>query len=120
MNTNKKIAQNWGLVGLLTFISRLIGYLRDVVVAYFFGASYQTDAFYVAFRIPNLLRRLFAEGSITVAFVPIFTEYLNSGYDEAKKALNSIFTVLFFVICIICGPGNYFFTFNRKAFCLRL
>lgn len=105
MNTNKKIAQNWGLVGLLTFLSRIVGYLRDVVVAYFFGASYQTDAFYVAFRIPNLLRRLFAEGSITVAFVPVFTEYLNNGYDEAKKALNSIFTVLFFTVSIIAVLG---------------
>ena len=116
MNTNKKIAQNWGLVGLLTFLSRLIGYLRDVVVAYFFGASYQTDAFYVAFRIPNLLRRLFAEGSITVAFVPIFTEYLNNGYDEAKKALNSIFTVLFFVISIIAVLGIIFSPIIVKLF----
>ena len=116
MNINKKITDNWGLVGLLTFISRLIGYLRDVVVAYYFGASYQTDAFYVAFRIPNLLRRLFAEGSITVAFVPIFTEYLNEGYEEAKKALNSIFTVLFFVICIISVLGIIFSPFIVKLF----
>jgi len=116
MNTHKKIAENWGLVGLLTFISRLTGYLRDVVVAYFFGATYQTDAFYVAFRIPNLLRRLFAEGSITVAFVPIFTEYLNEGYEEAKKALDSIFTVLFFVICIVSFLGIIFSPFIVKLF----
>jgi len=116
MSTDKKIVENWGLVGLLTFVSRLIGYLRDVVVAYFFGASYQTDAFYVAFRIPNLLRRLFAEGSITVAFVPIFTEYLNDGYEEAKKALNSIFTVLFFVICIVSLLGIIFSPFIVKLF----
>ena len=129
MNTDKKISQNWGLVGLLTFLSRIVGYLRDVVVAYFFGASYQTDAFYVAFRIPNLLRRLFAEGSITVAFVPIFTEYLNNGYEEAKKALNSIFTVLFFTICIIAVLGIVFsplivklfaFGFDEKTFKLAV
>lgn len=87
MSTDKNIVKQWSLVGLFTFVSRMTGYFRDIIVAYFFGASYQTDAFYVAFRIPNLLRRLFAEGSITVAFVPVFTEYLKKA-DLKPEALS--------------------------------
>lgn len=105
MSLDSGIAKSWGLVGLFTFISRIIGYCRDVIIVYFFGASYQTDAFYVAFRIPNLLRRLFAEGSITVAFVPIFTKYLKQGRTSAKDALNSVFTVLFLVVFVVSILG---------------
>jgi len=59
----------------MTMISRIFGYLRDVVIAISFGATGSTDAFFVAFRIPNFLRRLFAEGAFSQAFVPVFTEY---------------------------------------------
>jgi len=59
----------------MTFISRIFGYVRDAVVFIFFGAGGGTDAFFVAFRIPNFLRRLFAEGAFSLAFVPIFSEY---------------------------------------------
>ena len=58
-------------------LSRIFGFIRDMVVAAFFGAGLITDAFFVAFRIPNLLRRLLGEGSLTVSIVPVFTEYLN-------------------------------------------
>ncbi len=64
-----------GTVGLMTLISRLLGFVRDVVIARVFGAGIAADAFFVAFRIPNFLRRLFAEGGFTQAFVPVFTEY---------------------------------------------
>jgi len=129
MSTDRNITKNWGLVGLLTFFSRIIGYLRDVIVAYYFGASYQTDAFYVAFRIPNLLRRLFAEGSITVAFVPVFTEYLNQGVREARTALNSIFTTLFLIVFLVSILGVIFsplivklfaYGFDEKTFLLAV
>jgi len=116
MNMDSSIVRNWGLVGLFTFVSRLIGYFRDVIIVYFFGASYQTDAFYVAFRIPNLLRRLFAEGSITVAFVPIFTRYLNKGKTSARDALNSVFTVLFLVVFAVSTLGVIFSPLIVKVF----
>ncbi len=64
-----------GTVGAMTLISRVFGYLRDMVIAVTFGASGATDAFFVAFRIPNFMRRLFAEGAFAQAFVPIFAEY---------------------------------------------
>jgi len=62
-------------VGGNTLISRLLGLVRDIVIASVFGAKEEADAFFVAFRIPNLLRRLFAEGAFSPAFVPILSEY---------------------------------------------
>jgi len=62
-------------VGAHTFLSRVLGFVRDLVLAQVFGASAQTDAFFVAFKIPNFLRRLFAEGAFATAFVPVLTEY---------------------------------------------
>ena len=72
-----------GVVGSATFLSRIFGLLRDVVIAGYFGAGMASDAFFVAFRVPNLLRRLFAEGSLTIAFVPVFTEYLAKDGESA-------------------------------------
>ncbi|MYH39924.1 MAG: murein biosynthesis integral membrane protein MurJ, partial [Candidatus Dadabacteria bacterium] len=117
METREDHSHKWGLVSLLTLLSRIIGYLRDVVVAALFGAGYQTDAFYVAFRIPNLLRRLFAEGSLAAVFVPIFSEYLESGdRREAKNALRSAFTVLLIVLVLVVALGVIFSPWLVKLF----
>src|SRR3569833_1885340 len=62
-------------VGAMTLISRILGFVRDMVIARTFGASTGADAFFVAFKIPNFLRRLFAEGAFSQAFVPVLTEY---------------------------------------------
>ena len=82
-------------VGSGTLASRVLGFVRDVVVARAFGAGTGADAFFVAFRIPNLLRRLFAEGAFSQAFVPVITEYrerrsreLNT--NKAMKRLRSM------------------------------
>ncbi len=117
MDNQTSYARRWGLVSSLTFLSRIAGYFRDVVIAYFFGAGASTDAFYVAFRIPNLLRRLFAEGSLTIAFIPIFTEYNEQkGAEEAKKALNAVFTVLFCILILLVILGVIFSPYIVKAF----
>lgn len=106
MKSAEKITQTAGLVGSLTFLSRIGGYVRDMLIAYFFGASGITDAFYVAFRIPNLLRRLFAEGSLTISFIPVFTRTLETrGKDEAKKVSDAAFTVLLFVLVAVVILG---------------
>lgn len=82
-----------GVVGFFTLLSRIVGFLRDVVIGYLFGARGEADAFFVAFRIPNLLRRLTAEGALTAAFVPLFTESLtHRGKDEAVRIGRIIFT----------------------------
>jgi len=84
-----------GIVGTATLLSRIFGFVRDVVIAGFFGAGMAADAFFVAFRIPNLLRRLFAEGSLTIAFVPVFTEYISHrGRPEAFRLARSAVRLL--------------------------
>ncbi len=74
-------------VGSATLLSRLLGFVRDVVLARIFGASGATDAFFLAFRIPNFMRRLFAEGSFSLAFVPVLSEYKANGDREALRDL---------------------------------
>src|SRR5690242_15064871 len=83
MNLHKTLAAISGM----TMLSRVTGLLREFLIARAFGASAYTDAFFVAFRIPNLLRRLFAEGAFSQAFVPILAEYKNQKGDEATKGL---------------------------------
>ena len=59
------------VIGNLTFISRVLGYIRDVLIATVFGAGLSTDAFFIAFKIPNFFRRIFAEGALSQAFIPV-------------------------------------------------
>ena len=80
---NSQVTKAAGVVSGATLLSRIFGLLRDIVIAGYFGAGMASDAFFVAFRIPNLLRRLFAEGSLTIAFVPVFTEYLTKDGEPA-------------------------------------
>ena len=63
------------IVSGMTMVSRVLGLARDMVIAYFFGAAAGTDAFFLAFRIPNFFRRLFAEGAFSQAFIPVLSEY---------------------------------------------
>ncbi len=92
---NHRVTKAAGVVGSATLLSRIFGFIRDVVIAWFFGAGLASDAFFVAFRIPNLLRRLFAEGSLSVAFIPVFTEYLTKrGKDDAFEMARSAIRLL--------------------------
>jgi len=101
-----KVAKAAGIVGMATMLSRIFGFIRDMVVAAFFGAGVATDAFFVAFRIPNLLRRLLGEGSLTVAFVPVFTEYLTKKTrEEAFELANIVFTILSIILVIVSLSG---------------
>ncbi|HSS47061.1 MAG TPA: murein biosynthesis integral membrane protein MurJ, partial [Burkholderiales bacterium] len=83
MNLLKALAT----VSSMTLISRILGFIRDTVIARIFGAGLFADAFFVAFRIPNLLRRLFAEGAFSQAFVPILAEYKNQRGEAATRFL---------------------------------
>ncbi len=74
-NTGGGLLRSSGVVGVMTLLSRVLGLIRDVVIAGYFGASGSADAFFVAFKIPNFLRRLFAEGAFSQAFVPVLSEY---------------------------------------------
>ncbi|WGO82504.1 murein biosynthesis integral membrane protein MurJ [Arsenophonus apicola] len=81
MNLLKSLAA----ISSMTMFSRILGFIRDAIIARFFGAGAATDAFFVAFRLPNLLRRIFAEGAFSQAFVPILAEYKNQQGDEATR-----------------------------------
>lgn len=106
---NTRVAKAAGVVGAATMLSRVFGFIRDMVVAGFFGAGLATDAFFVAFRIPNLLRRLLGEGSLTVSFVPVFTEYLKrKTRREAETLANVTFTALSALLVIIALAGIIF------------
>ncbi len=106
---NKRVAKAAGIVGAATMLSRVFGFIRDMVVAGLFGAGFKTDAFFVAFRIPNLLRRLLAEGSLTVAFVPVFTDYLKKeSRADALEFANVCFTLLSIVLVVVSLLGVVF------------
>jgi len=93
-------------VSSLTMVSRVLGYVRDFFIARVFGAGLATDAFFVAFKIPNLLRRLFAEGAFSQAFVPILAEYKNrTSPEETKSLIDSITTVLFLALVLAAALG---------------
>lgn len=83
-----------------TAISRMVGFVRDILIARFLGASMMADAFFVALRFPNLFRSLFAEGTLNVAFVPLFTGELHKSKKDALHFAKSVFSFLFYVLLI--------------------
>ena len=95
-----------GTIGSFTLASRILGIIRDVLVARVFGAGMATDAFFVAFKLPNLLRRLFAEGAFSQAFVPILGEYKNRrGHEETKLLVDHVTTLLAIILFIVTLIG---------------
>jgi len=90
----------------MTLLSRVLGFVRDAVIAHAFGAGQANDAFVVAFRLPNLLRRLFAEGAFSQAFVPILAEYKNQrGNVEAKRLTDQVATMLALALLTVSALG---------------
>ncbi len=95
-----------GVVSFYTLLSRILGLIRDMVIASFFGATIAADAFVVAFKIPNMLRRFTAEGNMTIAFIPVFTEYLKTRTkDEAFELARVILTILSIILVVITLTG---------------
>lgn len=102
MNLLKTLAT----VSSMTLLSRILGFVRDFVIARAFGAGAATDAFFVAFRLPNLLRRMFAEGAFSQAFVPILAEYKNKrGAEESKRLTDHVATLLFLALLLVTLLG---------------
>ena len=90
----------------MTLLSRILGFVRDLVIARAFGAGMATDAFFVAFRLPNLLRRMFAEGAFSQAFVPILAEYKNRQGEAATHTLvNRVATLLGLIVAVVAALG---------------
>jgi putative peptidoglycan lipid II flippase len=111
-DANHSVVKAAGLIGAATFSSRILGFVRDMVLAKLFGATPAADAFFVAYRIPNLLRELFAEGSMSAAFIPVFTEYhTRKTKAEAWELASATFTTLLTIVTavaiigIVAAPG---------------
>ena len=93
-------------VSSMTLLSRILGYARDAIIARAFGASAATDAFFVAFRLPNLLRRMFAEGAFSQAFVPILSEYKNrSSAEETRELVDCVASILGLALIVATALG---------------
>ena len=99
MESNQKLSKAAGTVSGMTLVSRVFGFFRDMVFAMAFGSSPSADAFFVAFRIPNMQRRILAEGAMTAAFIPVFTETLTKkGESVAWKLAANLFNILILVL----------------------
>jgi putative peptidoglycan lipid II flippase len=111
ISENEQVSRAAATVGFFTVLSRILGLVRDMVVFSLFGARMATDAFIMAITLPNILRRLFAEGSLSIAFIPVFTEYLSlrtreDAFRLARVVLTllSIVLVLVTVVGVLCAP----------------
>ena len=88
---SRKLLKSTAIVSSMTMVSRIMGFLRDMVLARYFGADAGTDAFFVAFKIPNFMRRLFAEGAFSQAFVPVLSEYkTRREHEEVRELVNHV------------------------------
>src|SRR5437879_8253591 len=106
MSVERQVVRALGSIGLATLLSRLLGFVRDMIVALVFGAGPTTDAFFVAFRIPNMLRRLLAEGALSTAIVPIFTDYLmNRSRAEVTRLLRAVFAATLIALMAVTVAG---------------
>lgn len=93
-------------VSTLTMVSRALGFVRDFIIARAFGAGLATDAFFIAFKIPNVLRRLFAEGAFSQAFVPILAEHKNrASGEDTKRLIDVVSTMLFLALVVAAIAG---------------
>src|SRR5213592_2936711 len=107
--TAPNVARNASIVSVAVMASRVLGLVRDQVFAIFFGAGMQYDAFLTAFRIPNLLRDLFAEGALSSAFVTTFSQVLETkGKQEAVRLSNRVATAMILAIVAISLLGWFY------------
>lgn len=103
------VARSAGIVSIAVMFSRVLGLVREMIFARYFGTGFLTDAYVVAFRIPNVLRDLFAEGALSVAFVKVFTDYqINQGEKAAWRLASLVLNLLAVIMSLICIVGIIF------------
>ncbi len=102
---SEKLFKSTAIVSMMTFLSRILGFVRDIVIARFFGAGMGTDVFFVAFKIPNFLRRLFAEGAFSQAFIPVLAEYRERSDMDLKDLIACTSGTLAGILFIITAIG---------------
>ena len=102
----RQIASAAGIVGLATLLSRILGFVRDMAIAWLFGAGMVADAFFVAFRIPSTLRELLGEGALSAAFIPVFTRTVTrEGRETAWRLASKVLGTLVLVLAAVTGAG---------------
>lgn len=101
MSSEKHVTKAAGVVGLATIATRISGFIRDMMIASALGAGMVADAYYVAFRIPNTLRRLVGEGALTIAFIPVFVEERQRSEADAWALANAVATFLTLILLVI-------------------
>ena len=104
--SKKKLAKNIGYMSIAVFFSRISGLIRDIVMTSFFGTTYVADAFQVGYQIPNLLRKLFGEGALSAAFIPIYNEIaINKGKKQQFAFALNVLSLLVSFLIILCFLG---------------
>ena len=113
---SEKLFKSTAIVSMMTFISRILGFTRDIIIARFFGAGLGADVFFVAFKIPNFLRRLFAEGAFAQAFIPVLAEYRERGDKDLKQLIANTSGTLAGILFVITLIGVLAAPFLIMAF----
>ncbi|MFA6032375.1 MAG: murein biosynthesis integral membrane protein MurJ [Myxococcota bacterium] len=117
MSEKSKLTRSASGVGAMTMVSRITGFLRDAVVSYIFGAGAVTDAFNIAFTIPNLFRRLLAEGTLSIALVPVFSSYETTrSAGEKKRLYDATLSLMFAALFVVTVLGVIFSPYVVKLF----
>lgn len=106
-NPSRKILSAAGTVAGATLLSRILGFARDMVIAWGFPAGVR-DAFFVAFRLPNTMRRLFGEGAMVISFIPVFTDIVKKDKEEAQKVFSISSTLLSIILAVLITLGIIF------------
>ncbi|MBF0461968.1 MAG: murein biosynthesis integral membrane protein MurJ [Magnetococcales bacterium] len=110
--SRRRLMRAMGTISLCTLLSRIMGFVRDMVLAHSFGAGMGADAFFVAFKLPNFLRRLFAEGAFNTAFIPVFSDYMAKGdLESTREAAQAVFTALTTILLLVVALGQLFMPF---------
>ena len=107
MREEGSLVKNTLIVGMGTFLSRISGFLREILISSSFGATWITDAFLIAYTIPNLLRRLFAEGALSTSVVPVFSRY-GEEKESSQKFISASFTGFTLIVALVCVGGMIF------------
>ena len=107
MKEEHSLVKNTLVVGMGTFLSRISGFLREVLISSSFGVTWVTDAFLIAYTIPNLLRRLFAEGALSTSVVPVFSCY-REGKESSQEFISASFTGFTLIVSLVCILGMIF------------
>lgn len=111
------VMRSFGVVALSTLCSRVLGLVRDVLMAAYFGAARTADVFYISFMIPNLFRRLVAEGALTISFIPVYTESLiHDGEERSMRLAQKVMTVQAVFMLAIIIAGIIFSPYIMKIF----